>query len=230
MKPFLFSVATLSLTVFLGSSALAQTTPPNMLLVTWHAETYAPLGYEGKTLITTGARVTFLVSAFTKGQYISLKDKNIRWYEQDKLKKSGIGLNSLETQVNLLPGNDFKMKVEVPDFPGGALSKTVSIRVVPPKVAIVAPFPNLQIPLKDFSVRAVPYFFSVFTENKLQYKWIVNDEPFINASDPQTVSVSGRELSASDVRSFTFRATAENPGVYVNKGEGIKTITVRTGQ
>ncbi|MEK7094330.1 MAG: hypothetical protein AAB903_03260 [Patescibacteria group bacterium] len=216
--------------LLLGSSAppiLAQTTSQTTLFLTWKSNTYTPSRYEGKALPTTGSRLSYSVAAFSGGKPLSLKDKSIRWHEQGQFKKAGVGMEFLETEVNVLSGNEFKMRVEIPDLPGGTFSKTITLRVVRPKVIIEAPFPNLRILPKDFSVKATPYFFSVFTENSLIYRWLVNTTALAGGTDPQIVKISKSNMIQSANQSFSFRVTAENPNLYVDKGEGQKTINVQ---
>jgi len=219
----------LVLSVVFISTAIGQVASSrNTILLTWQAKTYTPRTYVGKALPTTGSNISFSLEVFSNGQLAPLGNKVVRWYEQGKLIKSGIGLQSFDTKINVLPGNDFKVRVEIPDFPGGAISKTISLRVVSPKIVIEAPFPNLQTAPKDFSVKAVPYFFSIFTENSLTYQWLVNGSAISGSGDPQALSVSTQNIAQSKTQLFSFRVTAQNPNQYIDKGVGEKSVRIRT--
>jgi len=211
----------------LAIAAAAQTTSENVVLLTWRANTYTPWYYQGKALITTGSEVSFSVAVLSDGKPAALENQVVRWYEQGRLTKTGIGMQVFATQANLLPGNDLKIRVELPEFPGGSISKTISVRVVSPKVVVELPFSNLQTTTRDITARAVPYFFSVFTENSLNYQWSINDTPLASGDTPQTATVPARSIIESGIRSLVFRVSAENPDRYVDKAVGEKTVGIQ---
>lgn len=196
---------------FLLSVQVGQAADTSSLFLTWRGATYTPTDYQGKALITPGSYIILSVEAFSNGARYPLEKTMVRWYTQGHLTQSGIGLQSFNTQVKLLAGNDFKVRVEIPDFPGGALSKTILIRVVEPKVVIEFPFANLQTKIRDFLVRATPYFFDTASEKNLQYSWSINKTPLSLKTDPQTVSILGRDIRQSSAPSLSFDVSVQNP-------------------
>lgn len=204
----------------------ANAATPTMFL-TWKADTYTPSGYPGKALTTPGSNVIFSVEVFQDGKILSLKNNVIRWYVQGHLYKGGLGLQSFSAPAKVLSGNDLRVRVEIPDLPGGALSKTILLRVTDPKIVIEAPFPNLITPIKDFFVKATPYFFSVPSEKNLSYRWTVNGSVLEEGADPQLISITARSIRQSTIRTLSFKISAKNPNEEFDQAEAIKTVTIK---
>ncbi len=199
---------------------------PTMFL-TWRTNTYTPKDYPGKALVTPGSNVIFSIEVLQDGKILPLKTMMIRWYVQGHLYKSGLGLQSFNTSAKVLSGNDLKVRVEIPDLPGGPLSKTMLLRVTDPKVVIEAPFPGLITPIKDFFVKATPYFFSVPSEKNLSYRWTVNGNVLPEGSDPQLVSITAKNLRQSTIRTLSFQISVKNPNEDFDQTDAIKTITIK---
>ena len=99
-------------------------------------------------------------------------------------------------------------------------TKTITIPVTRPYVAIVAPFPNTTVSGASATFRAVPYFFNTALADALLYSWTVNDNSPQANEDPDELSLSVESADTLDVS-----ATVRNPRVSGEQAQNALDVT-----
>lgn len=157
-------------------------------LVSWKTDSYVPPGYIGKALPTRNSRVDIALELIDNGRLVNLSQNEIRWFVNNKLQKSGMGIKNftmLQPTINVAP----EIRISVINYRGINLDKTITIPLANPDVAIIS--------VEGFTFRALPYFFNIKTANELKYTWSVNDfktEGEVNNPDILTLDVRGGQI------------------------------------
>lgn len=167
--------------------ARAQTSSPQ-ILITWQAHTYAPPAFSGKRLPALGAMLDASLEIIDKGKSISLSNYNVYWYLDDELLGTGKGLRRVTFPTSNIAAGTMDLRVQIPDYPGGMLLKTIEIPVVRPSAVIKHVTSDSALD-KTFSLEGLPYFFNVSTLSSLRFTWRVNGASPAGNSRPDIVTV-----------------------------------------
>lgn len=187
----------------------AESTAPQVFL-TWKASTYVPPLYNGKALPTARSFVSASFEVVRSGKIVDLSGQTIYWYLNDDLLPAGSGKQSLGFLAPAAAGAALDLRVEVPDFNGLFLTKTVSVPVISPEAVIVSPFPDNNFSGASLKLRGVPYFFNVTDSSALSYGWSVNGEAPPNALSPRELTVNINP-NANPGSTLTVGLTIQNP-------------------
>jgi len=184
---FLFSA------IFLLSiaGAHAQTASSPQFLVTWKASnSYIPSFYQGKALPIPGSKITASLELVSNGKLVDLSSQNIYWYEDEVLVGGGAGVQQVTFSPFGTPPSSLILGVQLPQYSGGYLSRTINIPFVNPVAIIDAPYPNREFSTNLLAVQAIPFFFYATSSDDLSYSWSVNGQTGANAENPQIAEVT----------------------------------------
>lgn len=136
--------------------------PPPEIIITWQAQNYAPSSFIGKKLPTRGTVVNFALQLIDDGKLVDVSNKEVRWYANNNLINSGVGLNVFSYAIPQI--NDGLVSIRsVVIYQGGEVSRIFEVPVVDPEAVI----DNSQLPqLKPYF-----YFFNVGSPNELKLAW-----------------------------------------------------------
>lgn len=206
--------------------------------LSWWADTYAPLNYEGRPLMTTGSTV-FVTALAQMG--VSSKNLLYTWYLDDKKIGSSVGYDRQEfgfTSDDRV-GASRRVKVEVTDLFGATMSKAISIKMVAPQIIIYKSDKIDVIPAnaqafeeyvlqagQQMNLIAVPYFFSIKTPGELAYEWSFNGRRLGGApSNPNVATLTIPDNAEKGTYDLTLIARNKNK-ILQNASASVK-ITVR---
>ena len=177
----------------------STTTTPNITInkfnLIWSADTYTPLGYEGRNLPTIGSEVKVDAIINTSGG--SAKSLKYSWFLEDifQQNQSGYGKDSFSFYVQQTPGQYQTVKVQAfNDDRSVFQEKTIQIPVTNPELIIYPSDENshfsdqssgksLNIFTKKISLIAKPYFFSIKKLTDLIFEWdLTGQEPIISSN------------------------------------------------
>ncbi|MDO8574243.1 MAG: hypothetical protein Q7R86_01290 [bacterium] len=187
MKQSIFLVVLAGGFLFLIASVSSGQTPEAQVLITWEASTYTPPGFEGKALPIEGSLVTASMEVFdSSGRLFDLREQTVYWYLNDKLIKGGVGI---QTVIFRSSQGTQELRVQLPDYLGGILVKTIEIPVVRPEAVVsysgVGGFIG-----NSARAEALPYFFNVGDKKDLEFSWKVNDQAPDNLASPEFLDIN----------------------------------------
>ncbi len=137
--------------------------------ISWQANSYVPYFYQGKVLPTNNSEVTTSFELLSDGKVSDISRKNIRWYLDNQLYKSGVGLKNISFIVDQFKRDDYQLKVSVDgvDYPA-------VIPVASPEVVIDNPYYNNSVKPGINLFRALYYFFNIKNVRELSHVWSAN--------------------------------------------------------
>lgn len=163
----------------IGFLAFAQSAPE--FLISWRAVNYVPADYRGKILPSKSGRVEIGFDLIDKNKIADLSRRNISWYLDGDLLKSGPGLKTAEfTSSNNL---DKAVRIAVSGYAASDLEETFLIPATEPEVIIDTKTPakfarnQNSLPVKNYTFEARPFFFNVDSLSNLKFSWRVNNQP-----------------------------------------------------
>lgn len=183
----------------------AQGAEPFVLL-TWRADSYAPAEFRGKAFPTAYSKITAAVSVLDGGRIADLSRATVSWFLDNDLIAGGPGLVRTSFAAPEPAGALRDLRVEISNFPGGLLLKTVEIPVVLPEVVIEAPFPDRKFSSESIVLTAKPYFWR--SAAGLAYNWKVNGQTASDNSGSLRVNLKPGIAPGYNVRA---EVTAYNP-------------------
>lgn len=179
---------------FINVSAQTASFSRPQVLLSWKANSYAPLWYQGKVFPTRGSRIEAAFELIDKEKIIDLSKNKIRWYVNDKLvlnEKNGLGIKNYSFRVFDYPGQDVELRVVVVDYGEEQVGGMVIIPIVYPEAIIGAPHPGAKILAgASSSFFAYPFFFNVSDLDKLSFQWFVDSKAADNSDQPQKLDLS----------------------------------------
>jgi len=206
--------------------------------LSWWANTYTPLNYEGRPLMTTGSTV-FVTALAQMG--VSSKNLLYTWYLDDKKIGYSVGYDRQEFSFTSddRVGASRRVKVEVTDLFGATISKAMSIKMVAPQVIIYKSDKIDVVPAnaqafeeyvlqagQQINLIAVPYFFSIKSPAELTYEWSFNGRRLGGApSNPNVVTLTIPDNAEKGTYALTVTARNKNK-ILQNAPASVK-ITVR---
>lgn len=137
--------------------------------ISWQANSYAPYGYQGKVLPTNNSEVAASFELLSDGKVSDISRKNIRWYLDNQLYKSGVGLKNISFTAGQFKRDDYQLKISVDgvDYPA-------TIPVASPEVVIDNPYFNNSVKPGINLFRALYYFFNIKNIRELSHVWTAN--------------------------------------------------------
>lgn len=168
-------------------SARAQTNP--QVVISWRAETYAPASYTGKALPVADARVVVALDFIDQGKIADISSQTIYWYVDNNLISKGRGMANASFRVPKYSAGAVAVRVELPDYQNGPVTRGITIPVARPEIIIETPFFKNKVRPPSFSLSAIPYFFTVADASELFFAWKVNGEGVPGAGDPAQLAV-----------------------------------------
>lgn len=197
------------LIVFVGFSintARGADTDPQVFM-TWRAEALAPADYPGKILPTGSSRISVFFDVIDNGVVQNLSQQTIYWYLNNKLIKKG-GQN-LIIRAPDVAGGFLNIRVQLPDYRGKLLVKTLTVPLVLPDIVIEAPYSRSALRGSEFTFRAQPYFFSTRDPKDFEYTWRVNGSRISIEGDPQQLNL--RLESTPPENTLRISVSAKSP-------------------
>ncbi|RME58653.1 hypothetical protein D6779_06030 [Candidatus Parcubacteria bacterium] len=115
-------------------------------LIDWKAESVVPRGYQGKALPGPSTKINVSFNIIDNNKLVDLSNRQIRWYLDDELIESGIGLQTFSFRTFRMGDTYHRVRVEVSNYKNhperlGAVT-TIRVPVIFPKVVLEAPFPH----------------------------------------------------------------------------------------
>lgn len=137
--------------------------------ISWQANSYTPYFYQGKVLPTNNSEVAASFELLSDGKVSDISRKNIRWYLDNQLYKSGTGLKTISFVVDQFKRDDYLVKISVDgvDYPA-------VIPVASPEVVIDNPYYNNSVRPGTNLFRALYYFFNIKNIRELAHTWTAN--------------------------------------------------------
>lgn len=168
-----FSVGWVGLLVI----ANAQLAPE--LVITWRANTYAPDFFQGKKLPIRGASISLAAQLVDNDRLIDASDKEVRWYADNNLINSGLGLNNFTYVIPQNSGDLLSIR-SVIIHRGVEVNQFSEIPIADPEAVI----DDSQLPqLKPYF-----YFFNVNSPNDLDLGWEENSQSItLTAQNPKNL-------------------------------------------
>lgn len=147
----------------------------NQFFTSWQANSSAPYFYRGKILPTPGSEVAVAFELLSDGHVVSLPNRLVRWYLDNNLYQSGVGLKTILFTVDQLRTKDYNVRISLPKYDGRTdLDEFLTIPVAQPEVVIDAPYPDRQLIAGAYLLRALPYFFNTTDLRRLTVTWSAN--------------------------------------------------------
>jgi hypothetical protein len=188
---FIVAIFLIALFGVLTIQTHAQTTAQPQFLITWSASnSYAPQGYAGKILPNQESQITASLAIIANGKLVNLNGQTIYWYQSDAFLGGGVGAQSITFQPTGGAPGTIALRVELPDYPSGALLHEITIPIVQPQAVIEAPYPGKDLVASPAILQAIPYFFAATSTTPLNFAWSVNGQPVTNAENPQSLQIS----------------------------------------
>lgn len=193
-----------------------------IMKITWHALTYAPVEFDGKTLPTQGSQI--IVSLYTKG----LSGGVIRWFlngqEQDQFSNEKIFTTKVATYIS--GGNEYEIKaIYQNDISNIKYAAAVNIPLEKPEIYFMNKTSEGNIAVNNYitapmgsqlTLVAKPYFFNA-PPNELLWKWALGDKEITGQpKDPSIITIltptyktdTSISVSASNQRAFLSEAAS----------------------
>lgn len=152
----------------------AQTAPEFM--ATWRAESFVPADFKGKALPTKKTRVEVVFNLIDNKKIAELRNVEVRWYVDNKLQQRGNGMQSFMFVVPDIAADENEIRIEIPDYKGVSIEKTIAIPITSPHLVIKSPYLGNEIKRGEITLTALPYFFNAQNIGELALRWIVNGE------------------------------------------------------
>lgn len=185
-------------TLFINVSFVSAQTAAPQFLVTWNAQSYVPPNYQGKTFPTNGSPVIVSFELVSQGKAIDLSGQTINWYLDGDFFSGGIGIQSINFNAVAPAGTEHSVNIQLPDYQGEFLTKTINIPVLQSQAVIEAPFPGKIFSASNLQLIARPYFFNIGDPSTLIFSWEVNGANPTNADQPDTLNLNLKPNLPSD--------------------------------
>ena len=155
-----------------------------IFLVSWKANSYAPADYQGKILLSPTSSAEIAFELIDGGKIANLNNKEVRWFINNKLIASGLGLKTT-TYTPSQPGRkDLRVQIQVLNYNGQDLEKIMILPVINPEIVIQ--------PIGSNVFAGKPYFFNINSLSDLSFEWSVNGKKTNDLPDnPQFLSLTG---------------------------------------
>lgn len=154
-------------------SVHAQGTP--QLYITWEANNFYPINFEGRAFPSPGTPVTVSVEATIDGKVADLSKAEISWYKDGTRFDYGTGVKESSFTAEELDTNSHFIRVRAV-IGSATVEKTIRIPVTKPIAVLEVPYPNRQIPARSIAhLTSIPYFFNATSISNFTFSWQAGD-------------------------------------------------------
>jgi hypothetical protein len=162
--------------IFILLSLLPISASAMDFFVSWQADAYTPYFYQGKVLPTNNSNIITSFELLENGRPINLSQRQVRWYLDNELSQSGVGLKTIIFKINSLRRDSHQLRIVLPQYNNGNdLEKIFSIPIVSPEAIIDAPYVNGLLAGNTNLLRGLFYFFNIDSIKELVIDWFVNN-------------------------------------------------------
>ncbi|MEK7554403.1 MAG: hypothetical protein AAB518_00235 [Patescibacteria group bacterium] len=225
MMNVLIVLVSLITTLLIYHPSHAQGTSP--LVVSWRANAYAPGRFEGKILASRNGSITASVDLLIAGKPADLARREIRWFVNNELYRSGKNLKRVTLQAPIQSSDEMILKVVVLGSGGGSnIERLITIPIASPEVVLDVPSAGGYIPAASIETRAIPYFFSVDDPNELSYEWTANGSRAENESGSGSV-ITLDATSGTPESSVILGVRAINPAALIESAQASLMLRIR---
>lgn len=181
-----------------GSLAFAQQAPvpSSDLILSWRSNGFAPAGYAGRVAAAGGGTVLLTAEVLVGGRPADLSALEMRWYVNDELYETGLGLQSVSVPIGAFHQDTLDARVEVIAAPFSATLASLSVPLTDPAV-VIEPRSGQTLRSGENLFVASPYSFNVTDADDLFYSWLVNGEEPQASENPRELRVSYDGLPTS---------------------------------
>ena len=206
-------------------SAKAQTTSKGQIVLTWQARSFYPADYLLKAPATTYASVSVSAELLQNNKLADLSNANFFWYLDENLFSQGVGLKEITFKITKLDGDSHFIRVRIKTA-SGDLESAISIPITQAEAVIDAPYPQNTVKAgSEFSLQAIPYFFSVNSIKDLIFSWEVNSEVAQGGNDNQLTIKLGTPNYA-DQRNLSINSSIFNNKNPLELAKTRKSLTI----
>ena len=193
------------------NGVFAQTDRPEFL-ITWEAQSYVPTEFRGKVFPSNGSPVLVSFELISpQGGLVDVSDELVYWYVNGKQVSAERGVQGINFRAVT---GDQKIKIVLPEYPGGFLEGFSEIPSVQPEVTIATPAGNVI--TGPFYLRAFPYFFNVSGISDLNFSWEVNSKKSLPDENPDVLKIDpGQDLPDGYVLNVNLRVQPKQGGAGV---------------
>lgn len=210
-----FKISVLIISLFTFHSSLftfvnAQT--PSQFMVSWQANSYAPIWYSGKILPTKGSAIKVSFELIDGAKIADISKKKVRWYVNDKLvqnESKGLGLKFYSFIADDYPGQETEIRITIVDYKDETLDKIIRIPIVSPEAVIDAPYPNAEINIGANYFFINPFFFNVRDLKNISFEWLADNRPAESGENNQALNLNIDSLTPSGFE-IDIKATVRN--------------------
>ncbi len=215
------TIITLALALFIAllTSAHAAGTP--QLIITWKANNYYPINFEGRALPSPTTPVTVSVEGTVDGKLIDLSKTDISWYKDGDRFDIGTGLKETSFNAEDTDAGSHFIRVAA-TINGAPAEQTVRIPVVTPVAVLEVPYPDKTVPAGSVAnLVSVPYFFNAASITDFIFSWQIGDLKQNTGSD-NLLAVNVGTPYTDDQRTVTVNSYIQNRN---NPFEIVKLLT-----
>jgi len=215
---------------FLASCAQGQI---RQITLTWSADTYIPLGYQGKALPVNGSIIEVVANI---GSGTNPQGLTYQWSVNSVTQKenSGKGKQVLNISIGENATRDYSVKVEIRDKNGSfwGFSSYLTIPIYRPEV-VVRPE---KIPLIDnqyqassnqeIELIAQPYFFNISSLDQLDYSWKLGGQEasLAGSANPNILNLKIPQLTQPIIQNLAVEV--KNKNNLIQKAQSIIKISI----
>jgi len=211
MKAWFIIFAAGTFAIALNANAQTARMPLNGAVIDWSTNTYAPSGFQGKRLPTSGSDVTAWVAVFAGGKPMNASGYTIRWYADNQLLQSGKGLATISFKAPRATAKIVNLQARIQASSGELLVANIQVPTVSPVVALQANYPGGIVTTQSVDVKALLYFFNVSDPSSLKFNWSANGVSGENAENPEVANINlGPNVQPGTA--IRIRVTVNNPG------------------
>ena len=146
-------------------------------LTSWRADSYVPYFYQGKVLPSPNSNITISFEVLSNGRPLDISSRTVRWYLDNQLYQSGIGLKTISFKTDTIKQTDYQVKISLPKSSNGKdLEEFLIIPLASPEAVIDAPYSNNLVNEGINLLRGLLYFFNTRDLKDIILTWTANGQ------------------------------------------------------
>lgn len=174
-------------------AAFAQQAPistnSNVFMLSWRSNTFSPAGYAGRVAATGNSSLLVTAEAISGGSVVNLSNYEVRWYVNNELTESGLGMQSITIPIAEFHQNEIDVRAEIIGSPLAVAESFLTIPLVNP-VAVIESAERGVLRSGANTLSAHAYSFNVTDADDLLYQWQVNGETPQATEYPRLLSLT----------------------------------------